>query len=244
MARGTKTAKPVDVRPPSDAEEAAADPEARAGDARLAASATRLVGQAVSVLEKELSAGIAAVRSLESRYTDVDGLRKRDPEDIMQRFRKDAHEVVDLLMDLVQIAASSAGGLAQRMVRVRGRDAGGETEATGAVPSIESGPARPGQSVTVSMALENAGNEAVEAVNFISSDLVTSSGLRIGAADVVFEPDLVTIAPKSRTQVRITIRVPTDAAPGTYSGMLVASKLEQVRAVLSVAVTGAQGEHD
>jgi hypothetical protein len=242
MARGTRSVKEIDPRPPSGAEDAAAKPSATAEDARLAASATRLVGQAVSVLEKELSAGIAAVRSLEGRYTDVEGLRNRDPEDIMQRFRKDAHEVIDLLMDLVQIAASSAGGLAQRVIRVRGRDTGGETEPRAAIASIDSGPARPGQSVSVSMALENAGNEAVEAVNFTASDLVTSSGLRIAGADVVFEPELVTIAPKSRTQVRITIRVPTDAAPGTYSGMLVASKLEQVRAVLSVAVTGAQSD--
>lgn len=209
-------------------------------DARLAASATRLVGQAISVLEKEVSAGIAAARSLEERYADVDALRNRDPEDLMQRLREDAHEVVDLVIDLLHIAASSAGGLAQRVIRIQARTGGdGGGRDGSAIPAIESMAARPGERVSVSMALENAGAEAVEAVNFIASDLVTSSGLRIAASDILFEPAEVTIGPRSRTQVRISVQVPADARPGTYSGMLVASKLEQVRAVLSVPVAQA-----
>lgn len=207
-------------------------------DARLAGSATRLVGQAISVLEKEVSAGIAAARSLEERYADVDALRNRDPDDLMQRLREDAHEVVDLVIDLLHIAASSAGGLAQRVVRVRA-GAGSDEGAAAAIPAIESMAARPGERVSVSMALENAGLETVEAVNFIASDLVTSTGLRIAASDILFEPAEVTIGPRSRAQVRISVQVPQDAAPGTYSGMLVASKLEQVRAVLSVPVAQA-----
>lgn len=211
-------------------------------DVRLAASATKLVGQAVSVLEKELSAGLAAAKALEGRYTDVEGLRNRDPEDIVHRFRKDAHEVVDLLMDLVQIAANSAGGLAQRVIRVR---ASGDKDAAAEAPSvatIHSAEAAPGQRVTVSMGLENAGDTTVEAVNFIASDLITSSGLKIAASDILFEPELINIAPNSRVQVQISVNVPDDASPGTYSGMLVASKLEQVRAVLNVPVAREDGE--
>lgn len=214
-------------------------PTRRDEDARLASSATRLVGQAISVLEKEVSAGIAAARSLEERYADVDALRNRNPDDLMQRLREDAHEVVDLVIDLLHIAASSAGGLAQRVVRVRARSGDGDEVAESSIPAIESMAARPGERATVSMALENAGTETVEAVNFIASDLVTSTGLRIAASDIQFEPAEVTIGPRARAQVRISVQVPQDAAPGTYSGMLVASKLEQVRAVLSIPVAQA-----
>lgn len=212
----------------------------RAGndDDTLVGSATRLVGQAASVLEKELAAGIAAVRSLEQRHLDVDPLRKRDPEDVMHRFRRDAHEVVDLLMDLVQVAARSAGGLAERAVRISGTSVSGVTTLpAGGIPTLETaGQAAPGETVTLEMALENAGESSVEAVNFIASDLVTPSGLRIAASDIRFSPDEVTIEPSSKTRVQVSVKVPADARPGVYSGMLIASKLEQVRAVLCVRV--------
>lgn len=161
-------------------------------------------------------------------------LKNRDPDDIMQRFRKDAHEVVDLLMDLVQVAAASASGLAQRAIRVRA--GAGPEPSSGGIPEIESRGARPGDTVSLRMALENSGEETVEAMHFLVSDLVTAKGLRISASDIGFAPAEVTIAPHGKAQVEIRVTVPADAEPGIYSGMLVASKLEQVRAVLSVSV--------
>ena len=156
----------------------------------------------------------------------------------MHRFRGDAHEVVDLLMDLVQVAVRSVDGLAQRAVRVS--DANGGAQAAGAasaIPTLEGlQPAEPGETVTLEMALENAGESPVEAVSFIASDLVTSSGLRIASNDVSFTPSRIDIEPQSKARVRIAVNVPSDAQPGMYSGMLVASKLEQVRAVLCVRV--------
>lgn len=232
-AAGGRKARSAPPQSPPPAGEA--DDSGTKDDERLAASATRLVGQAVSVLERELSAGISAARSLQGRYTDTDALRNRDPDDVMQRFRKDAHEVVDLLMDLVQVAASSASGLAQRAIRVRA-SSDADQPAGGGIPAIESLGAYPGDTIAVRMALENAGAETVEAVNFLASDLVTASGLRIAASDIAFTPAEVTIGPRSKAQVEIRVKVPSDAEPGVYSGMLVASKLEQVRAVLSVTV--------
>jgi hypothetical protein len=86
--------------------------------AELASQATAFVKKAASVLEKEVAAGIAAAQSLQKRWVDVDEVRSRAPDEVMQRFRRDAHEVVDLLMDLVTVGVQSAESIASRAVEI------------------------------------------------------------------------------------------------------------------------------
>ena len=235
-SKGPTTAKAESAQSTTSSGGGRGDRSDSEGDT-LVGSATRLVGQAASVLEKELAAGIAAARSLEQRYVDVDPLRNRDPEDIMLRFRRDAHEVVDLLMDLVQLAARSASGLAERAVRISGSAVSGATPPAGGIPTLETAEqALPGQTISLEMALENAGEIPVEAMNFFASDLVTANGFRIAASDVRFSPKQVTIGANSKARVRVDVKVPSNAGDGLYSGMLVATKMEQVRAVLCVRV--------
>jgi len=52
------------------------------------------------------------------RWVDVDEVRSRAPDEVMQRFRRDAHEVVDLLMDLVTVGVQSAESIASRAVEI------------------------------------------------------------------------------------------------------------------------------
>jgi hypothetical protein len=203
---------------------------------------SRIVQQAASILEEEIAAGIVAAKRVEVRLVDVQKLRDADPQEVMQRFRRDAHDVVDILIDLVNVVTNSLGGLAQRVVRIGETAAGtGSGQARGvgaaAVPSLSvAQPVRSGESVEVPLTLENDGESATENFEFVCSDLVNPAGARIGGQCVNFAPASLTIGPHSSATVVITVKVPEGTAPGTYSGVLQATRLERLRAVLSVSI--------
>ncbi|HET9397601.1 MAG TPA: hypothetical protein VFO45_02165 [Sphingomicrobium sp.] len=94
--------------------------------AELANQATIFIRKAASVLEKEVAAGIVAAQSLEKRLVDVDGIRSRSPDELMQRFRRDAHDLVDVVIDLVALGVRSAETIAERAVEVAKEDGGPE----------------------------------------------------------------------------------------------------------------------
>lgn len=210
---------------------------------RSAVGATsRIVQQAATILEEEIAAGIVAAKRVEGRLVDVQKLRGADPQEVMQRFRRDAHEVVDILIDLVNVATNSLGGLAQRVVRIRegggSADDGGKPRSpAGAVPSLNvPRPVRSGESVEVPLTLENDGDNPTDNFAFVCSDLVNPGGERIGGEFVSFAPTSLTIAPHSAATVMISVSVPAGTPPGTYSGILQATRMERVRAVLSVSI--------
>ncbi|NHZ90555.1 hypothetical protein F2P45_16245 [Massilia sp. CCM 8733] len=205
---------------------------------RMAGKTSRIVQQAASTLEEEIALGVAAAKRVEMRFVDVEKLRAGDPADVMQRFRRDAHEVVDILLDMVVLASNSLGALSERVVTVRpGGGAavpkqGGDATASLKMPQ----PIAPGGSLSVPMTLENAADVPTDMFRFHCSDLLSESGARLAAARIGFVPEQLFIPARSAATVQITVTVPPDAAPGTYSGLLLASQLEQVRAVLTVQV--------
>jgi hypothetical protein len=84
----------------------------------FAETTSRVVQQAASILEEEIAAGIVAARQIEGRFVSIEQLRGGKPEEVMQRLRRDAHDVLDILVDLVHVTVRAAQTLAQRVVRV------------------------------------------------------------------------------------------------------------------------------
>src|SRR5450432_2749591 len=68
-------------------------------------NAQRVLSSAVNVLEEEIAAGILAAKRIEKKVLNVDDVRN-NPENLLNRIRKDTHEVVDLFLDAA-IALSS-----------------------------------------------------------------------------------------------------------------------------------------
>lgn len=209
---------------------------------------SKIVQQAASILEEEIAAGIVAAKKVEARLLDVQKLRGADSQEVMQRFRRDAHEVVDILIDLVNVATNSLSGVAQRVIRISeagvGAAAGGAAASGGklrpagsAVPSLAvSQPLKPGESVAVPLTLENDGDTTTENFRFLCSDLVNASGDRIAGGHVSFAPEALVIGPHSAATVTVTVNAPPGTPAGVYSGIVQATKLEQLRAVLSVHI--------
>lgn len=221
------------------APKASVSSEALGAAAGLAGRTSRIVQQAASILEEELAAGIVAAREVEKRFVDVQRLRSADAQEVMQRFRRDAHDVVDILLDMVTVATNAVGGLTQRAVTIGSPKRAGDAApaAMAGTPSLDVPyKVKAGESIELPLALENGGDAPTEALDFHSSDLVSAGGQRIEAGRVSFAPQSLVIAPRHSEVVKVTVAVPAGTPPGTYAGLLQASKLEQLRAIVTVQI--------
>ncbi len=210
--------------------------------AGLAEASTNIVARAASILEEQIAVGIVAAKNVESRFVDVQAIRQGKPDEVILRFRRDAHEVVDILIDLLTVATNTIGGLTRGSVKIGDFSAklGGaapETPDSGSVPTVSpAGPTRPGASAGMAMSLENDGDAPTEEFHFHVTDLVSPSGGRITAHHVTFSPDSLTIAAHDKALLTITVAVPEDAPAGVYTGLLQATKLSRLRAMILVQV--------
>jgi hypothetical protein len=204
----------------------------------VASSAVRIVQKAVSVLEEEIKIGIDATQRIEQKLVDVDKLRAS--QEIVQRFRRDAHDVVDILIDMVNVATNSLEQMTHRVIRVvEGDDPKRPFRrvAEAGIPTLSvSTPLKAGGVATIPMTLENESGRPTDVIDLFSSDLINSEGQRIQAKQITFSPEKLVIEPQKHALVTVQVQVPSDTPPGTYSGLLQASKLEQLRAVLSVRI--------
>jgi hypothetical protein len=215
--------------------QSAAQPTLVAG---VASSAVRIVQKAVNVLEEELAIGINSTKNLEQKLVDVDQLRAS--QDIVQRFRRDAHDVVDILIDLVNVATNSLDQMTQRVIRVvdgvDDRRMAYRASATGIPTLAVSTPLKAGEEATIPMTLENESSKPTDVINLFSSDLINSAGQRIDSRQITFTPEKIVIEPQKQALITVHVQVPAGTSPGIYSGLLQAAKLEQLRAVLSVSI--------
>jgi hypothetical protein len=205
-------------------------------------STSRIVQRAASILEEELRAGIKAAQQVERQLLNVSELRSGHPEEVMQRFRRDAHEVVDMLIDIVNAATNAVGGLAQRVVTLssgsgNGSKTGGR-KTPGAVLTLAGTRSyRPGETAELPMLLENDSDSATAEFQFQSSDLIdVVSGGRIQAQQVSFTPSRLIIGPRDSVRVTVAVVVPKGAPAGSYAGLVQASRLDNLRAVLQLQV--------
>ena len=201
----------------------------------LSRTTSRVVKQAASILEEEIAAGVVAARQMEEHFINVDEIRAEDPDHVMQRFRKDTHEVVDIVIDVLNAAARYAGKMVKRSVTI---DVGEEKDGTGSkasspLPTIETmRPVKAGDSVLVTMTLRNEGKEAYKISAFHCTDLVSPEDARIPSKRIAFTPGSIRLKPGKPESVLIKVDIPKKAASGTYSGLIQAAKMEQIRAVL------------
>ena len=210
--------------------------------ADLAGSTTRIVNKAAAILEEEIAIGIKATQDLEKKYIDVEELRAQDPESVIQRFRKDAHDVVDILIDLVNVTTNAVGSLTERGVSIgigsRAQKPERKKEAGAVIPSLEyPSQVQPGEAVEIPMTLENESDDPTDEISFYCSDLVSTDGSRISSRRITFSPETLIIEPRGSALVTVVVEVPEKIKPGLYSGLLQAAFLHQLRAVLSLQIS-------
>jgi hypothetical protein len=204
---------------------------------QIAKSTSRVVQQAASILEEEVAAGIVAAREVEDKLFDTGEVRKENKEALFGRFRKDAHEVVDIFMDLVGVAAKYGTNLTQRMITFTVPGTKKEEAPVSDVPKLEMPePMKPGTETEVPMELENKSREVTDVFSMYCTDLISNQGKRIAAGNVSFTPETIKIGPGQTEKVLVKVSVPRNTSPGSYSGLVQATNLDQLRAILIIRV--------
>ena len=198
--------------------------------------AARVVLQAASILEEEVARGILAAQEVERRYIDVGALRSEPPDHIMQRFRRDAHDLVDILIDLVHVSARSLGNAVMLEAGSRpllNQPRNGVKEiVTVEVPDVVA----PGGQGEITLTLANSDEEETPPFSFNTLGLVSATGEEIPAECISFEPKQVVIEAEAEAELRIVVSVPEATPPGRYTGLLQATHLERLCATLSMKV--------
>ncbi len=200
---------------------------------------SHVVMRAASILEEEIAKGIIAAKEMEGKFVNIEKTRARDPEEVIQRFRRDAHDVIDIFIDLVSAASTRAGQMVQTTINTGGgsRTGKGETAAADKVPTLTMPlPVKAGESSQVEMTLENDSDKATDEFGFYASDLLSAAGDRIAAGQVTFKPSSLVIGPKKSEKVIVIVKAPKGTPPGGYSGLIQATNLNQLRAVLVVRI--------
>jgi len=206
----------------------------------FAQRAAEIVGRSATVLEEEIASGIVAARQVEEKFIDVDKLRGGDHNRFARKMRRDVHDVVDILVDLVETGVQSAGGLAQKAVKLRPEQGFGSRQPPpGNIPTLTTGtPLEPGGTAEIKMTLENVSDTETEEFNFTASDLINAAiGEQIDAEQVSISPSPVSIAPNGECTVTIQVKVPPKTPAGVYSGLLQATRMDRLRAILTVQVS-------
>ena len=198
----------------------------------------RVVRQAADILEEEVAAGISAVKKLEEGFVNVGELRAEEKDQVLQRFRRDAHEVVDIALDVLSTATRYMADLAGDAVKIRSgsRRDGGKTNQS-SIPTVGlTQPVSPGGTSEVVMTLENSSPDQDTEFSFMVTDLINDGGATIRASNIGFKPAKVVMAPGETTDVTIVVTIPKSASKGLYTGLIRASRWQQLRAVLVAEV--------
>ena len=204
----------------------------------LAGTTSEVVQKAASILEEEIAAGIVAAKKVEEQFINVKEMRSEISGDVIPRFRKDAHDIIDILIDLVNAAAKSLDGFTQQIVSINGGTGNPKPNPSGGtIPTLNLPKSvKAGASANVPMTLQNDSNKTTEKFEFFITDLVNGEGGRISARQISFKPASLTIEPQKTEKVVVSISVPKTTKPGVYSGLIQATRLDQLQAVLAIKV--------
>jgi len=182
-----------------------------------------LLTQAASILAQEVARMPASSRQLPDAIQGGKGISLPNFElpvsalsgGEVDRFRRYAHDVIETFLT----AFSPKGAPPDDQVGM-----------LRCAPPVEAGA---DAVVTLRVANEEA---TPSSVSLYSSSFVADNGYDIPSMRIAFSPRVVSIPAKSEVTFEVTIRVPQQAPPGIYSGLVQASGYKYLKAVVSVEV--------
>jgi hypothetical protein len=202
-------------------------------------SASKIVLKAANILEEEIARGIVTAKQLEGKLTDVSKLRGGNKEELLTRFRKDAHDVIDLLIDFTTIAVKGVGNLSSRIINIKQGTAEtpGKPVESEQIPLIHAPKElKAGEELEVPITLENDSKTDVKYIEFSNSVLVDAANNQIAADAITYVPNPLVLQPGSSGSVNISIKVPDNAKPGSYTCFIQGKNIASLKATLLVKV--------
>ena len=198
---------------------------------------SKVVQQAAEILESEIAMGIRAAKKVEEQYTKSDKLRGENPNDVMLRFRRDAHEVIDIFVDVADAALKHMNNISDVVVMKQVSPEGKIVRST-SVQSTVTAPQsiKAGEKAEITLSFENNADTATDEFKLYSTDLVGESGMRISSGNVKFFPADFRIGPHEQGKVTVIVNVPEGTKPGIYCGLLLAINMNQIRSEIVIKV--------
>ncbi len=212
------------------------------GDAReilssFARTTSEVVEKAAMILEEEVAAGVIAAKQLENKFIDSEKIRAEKDEVVMQRFRTDAHEVIDIMMDALTVVSKLSRKLSGNLISII--EPGKESSEDAGIPTLEMPePIKAGERSEVVMTLQNKGESDTDIFTIATTDLISSKGDKINSTNISTDPKEISIKASEKLNVKVIVKVPARTSPGSYSGLIQASNLNNFKAVLVVNVSG------
>jgi hypothetical protein len=204
-------------------------------------NAQRVLSSAVNVLEEEIAAGILAAKKIEKKVINVDDVRSNN-ENLANRLRKDAHEVVDLFIDsLIAVTnqlkhlSNNINDTSDALKKATSSSTKPKADTTIAVLQPDE-PIKPGATIILRMQLSN--DESTDAVRIAlkKNDLIGASNQKILSKQIQIKPPVVTLKPGEEKEIAIQVKVPAACKTGHYTALLVDELNPKIKAVLNIEV--------
>ncbi len=186
------------------------------GAEKILTNAQRIVSSAVGVLEEEIAAGILAAKRLENKLIKVDEVRENQDE-LMNRIRRDTHEAVDLFLDAFAALTHQLNAVIDKSkLSTENASSKNDTPATNIAQPVFLEADRvyqPGEIAEFQLIFSDDTNSKI---SLIKTDFKSNQNSLIAASNVTVKPVSITLKPKEKAEVKISVRIPKTTIDGTY----------------------------
>ena len=203
-------------------------------------NAQRVLSSAVNVLEEEIAAGILAAKKIERKVINVDDVRNT-PENLLNRIRKDTHEVVDLFLDAA-IALSSqlkilSDNVTTQTENIKKNEPSSEKKQRDAITLVQNDePLKPGATAILYINLSDENATEPVKIQLQKSDLVGALKEKIAARNITIIPSSMILKPAENKEVTITIKVPAKCKQGHYTALFTDLQNPLLKVIVSIEV--------
>ncbi|MGB5943670.1 MAG: hypothetical protein WBG71_12380 [Leeuwenhoekiella sp.] len=214
---------------------------------RVVNKAQRIVNSAVNVLEEEIAAGILAAKNIEKKLIDVEEIRS-DPDALVNRIRRDSHEVLDLFIDAFASLTNQMNTVVESLKKETEEQAKSHKKkpaktqkASAGVAKLEPDkPLQPGESTTLAFSLYEDEVKKPKKVELRKADLLGPGNQVINKRFLKIEPKSISLKAKEEQDISITLSVPKNTAPGRYNTLLTDTTDPNICVLLAVEIVAAK----
>jgi hypothetical protein len=209
------------------------------GISNLIDNSSKIVIKAANILEEEIAKGIITAKQMEEKYTNIEKLRSVDNDALFNRFRRDAHDIIDLLLDFAAIAAKNVSQISSQWISVKTEPVTTDNAKPENVniPLIRvPGELKQNEYFELPVRLENESKTDSKSLHFVNSAFSGSGDDHMPASIISFDPNPLVVPPGSSSTVLLKITIPGDAKGGSYSCLIEAKSHNDLKATLILKV--------
>lgn len=201
----------------------------------ILSSAQKVISSAVNVLEEEIAAGILAAKKIEKKVLNLEEINQ-DPDDLMNRIRRDTHEAVDLFLDAITALTKHINKLTVQESHTKGEEGCNKikTEPTLLMLAPDK-TLKAGETEVLTFSLLEDSAEDVD-ISFQKTSLFGPNGKNISATAIKVDPLYLTLKPKEKQDVIVRITLPKHAEPGNYYSIISDKENTLVKVILNLEV--------